>query len=118
MEFIETHCSTWVETFEGSPDIGKPLISTKVNLYQTNDNVIKPSTEVHRCSYVELVASGPQPPTWFVSHWWGEPVFLFLACLRQHALLRHLTAQSAYWDCAYANIQWHLAAEIQEDPSQ
>ena len=34
---------------------------------------------------LELVASAPQRPKWFVSHWWGEPVALFLRCLEQHA---------------------------------
>eukprot|EP00931_Biecheleriopsis_adriatica_P101262 TRINITY_DN7643_c0_g1_i1.p1 TRINITY_DN7643_c0_g1~~TRINITY_DN7643_c0_g1_i1.p1 ORF type:complete len:691 (-),score=128.07 TRINITY_DN7643_c0_g1_i1:187-2259(-) len=118
MEIIEARCSTWVEKFEGSPDFGKTLVARKVNLYQTNDNVIKPSTKVYRCSYVELVASEAQAPAFFVSHWWGEPVFLFLGCLRQHACLRHLAVECAYWVCAYANNQWELSAEIQQDPSR
>ena len=49
---------------------GKRLTAVRVNLYDVNQNLIKPDTEAHRCSYVELVASGPQIPKWFVSHWY------------------------------------------------
>ena len=59
---------------------------------------------------VEYMAEGPQPPEWFVSHWWGEPVSDFLACLEQHALDRgtgkhgademkaHVAAHKRYWN--------------------
>ena len=43
---------------------------------------------------------------------WGEPVFLFIACLLQHARARYYIAgddnswlDTAYWVCAYANNQ-------------
>ena len=61
------------------------LTPETVNLYHLNEHFIKPMCAERRCSYVELVASGPQPPAWFVSHWWGEPVTLFLRCIEQHA---------------------------------
>ena len=38
-----------------------------------------------QCSYIELVATRPQPPKWFVSHWWGEPVADFVACIERHS---------------------------------
>ena len=53
-----------------------------------------------------------QRPLWFVSHWWGEPLFQFISCLLQHARDRYyLTADDdswldiPYWVCAYANNQ-------------
>ena len=36
--------------------------------------VIHPATEARQCSYVEVVARGPQRPRRYVSHWWGEKV--------------------------------------------
>ena len=58
---IEQSCSTWIESFEASsPNYGKALVAKEVNLYQTVKNVIKPRTEPHKCSYVELVAQGPE----------------------------------------------------------
>ena len=47
-------------------------------------HVIKPATEKQRTSFIELVAFAPQLTDWFVSHWWGEPVFDFVACIEQH----------------------------------
>lgn len=39
-----------------------------VNLYDCCKYVITPATAIHRCSFVELMASGEQPPHYFVSH--------------------------------------------------
>ena len=64
---------------------GELLTPERVTLYDANRYVILPATEKLGCSFVELVASGPQKPTWFVSHWWGEPIVLFLRCIETHA---------------------------------
>ena len=64
-------------------------------------HVPRPATEARQCSLVEVLASGPQSPDYFVSHWWplplcpkvlhrspragwrwGEPVVDFLECIR------------------------------------
>jgi len=82
------------------------------NLYWVVDNVVRPMTEKHKCSFVELLAWGPQSPMWFVSHWWGEPVGDFVSCVKAHAELRNTPAPSAYWVCAYANNQWDLGSEV------
>ena len=65
----------------------------------------EPATLDHEregCSYVELVAISmdDQRPKWFVSHAWLEPIVRFMRCLKQHALVRQLSPQSAYWVCA------------------
>ena len=41
------------------------LTPMDINLYHLNELFIKPMTLARRCSYVELVASGPQKPAWF-----------------------------------------------------
>ena len=41
------------------------LTPMTVNLYHLNELFIKPMTLDRKCSYVELVASGPQKPDWF-----------------------------------------------------
>lgn len=56
-----------------------------VSLYDAARYVILPATEEDQVSFVELMAVAPQPPKWFVSHWWGHPVCHFLRCLEQHA---------------------------------
>mmetsp|Transcript_43842 Transcript_43842/g.101285 ORF Transcript_43842/g.101285 Transcript_43842/m.101285 type:complete len:1039 (-) Transcript_43842:212-3328(-) len=115
---IHKNCGEWLETFPGSPNHGKALVDVKVSLYHTDTYWIRPSTKQFQCSYVDLVAPGPQVPKWFVSHWWGEPVFDFVRCLERHAFLRKLPLSTPYWVCAYANNQWKLGGEIQKDPSQ
>jgi len=88
----------------------------KVHLYDLNSHVIKPATYDKQCSMVELIATEEQAPEYFVSHWWGEPVVEFLACLEQHAKDRGLHPDyAAYWVCAYANCQWRLAEELPAD---
>jgi len=84
-----------------------------VNLYHTNAMVIKPATIRQEISLVEAMSAGPQPPTYFVSHWWGLPCHHMLACLSQMALDRGLQDEESkdylggrvpcFWICAYAN---------------
>jgi len=102
----------WKDTGEHSPTKGKRLQGQNINLYHTTELVIKPATAQRCCSYVEFVATGPQTPKWFVSHFWGEPVQQFIACLTQHCHDRMLPEGSPYWVCAYANNQWDIAAEM------
>ena len=74
---------------------------------------------LHQVSYVELVASTSQPPKWFVSHWWGEPVFDFISCLERHSQDHADNAGAlTYWVCAYANNQWKLDEELEADLTQ
>jgi len=100
-------------TTEGFEDVKLTLFS-EANLYDLNRHVIKPATWAGKCSMVEALATQAQPPDYFVSHWWGEPIVEFIACLRQHRSDRSLRTP-AYWVCAYANNQHSLEAEIKED---
>lgn len=45
-----------------------------------------------------------------------EPVYNFLACLEQHALVRKLSMSTAFWVCAYANNQHCVADDITSNP--
>ena len=87
----------------------------QVTLYDLVENFIIPLTEPHKCSYVELVAEEAQPPKWFVSHWWGEPVLDFIACIGQHALDHGLGDDTSYWVCAYALNQHKLGIDLGQD---
>ncbi|CAE7291840.1 unnamed protein product [Symbiodinium sp. KB8] len=107
----------WTTT---DPSVTKPVKLKKgtVNLYDVVARLVKPATEKRRCSYVELVATGPQTTRWFVSHWWGEPVFHFVACVVKHSEQRRLGSASTYWVCAYANNQWELAYDVAANPAE
>ena len=77
----------------------KLLTPAEVNLYHIKEKIIKMRTAALQCSYVELVAIGKQIAEWFVSHWWGEPVFAFIKCLKRHAKDRGLSWDTPYWIC-------------------
>ncbi|CAE8626046.1 unnamed protein product, partial [Polarella glacialis] len=90
-----------------------------VNLYHINDHVVMPLTRPARCSFVELVASGPQKPVWFVSHWWGTPFRQTVELLGFHASKRHLPKECPYWICTFANNQHdlgELAGSLSDTP--
>ena len=95
----------------------RALTAEMVRLYDADKYVIRPATVAALCSLVELLATGPQPPLWFVSHWWGEPVRDFVACIVQHARDHGLGDDACYWVCAYANNQWTLG-ELDVDLEQ
>jgi len=110
---IDRRCA--VEEWSGFT--GDTLKPEEVNLYDVNKYVILPATVEKQCSFVELFASSPQKPRFFVSHWWGEPVRAFIFCLAAHSTDHMLDEFVAYWVCAYANNQWNLAAAVVEDPA-
>ena len=78
---------------------GNLLTPERVNLYDIKYKIIMDRTSALQCSYVELVAIADQFPEWFVSHWWGEPVFAFIKCLKRHAKDRGLSWDTPYWIC-------------------
>ena len=68
---------------------------------------------------MELVApagANSQEARWFVSHWWGMPVKDFVKALRNHAEVRGLTKNAAYWVCAYASDQHNIFKDTTDDP--
>ena len=87
------------ERWFGGPNKDVPITSVEeVTLYDCNTYVILPATAEKECSMVELMASEEQPPHYFVSHWWGEPIVDFLRCLRRHAEARRLEYKVGYHD--------------------
>ena len=118
-----------------------------LNLYQVVNWILKPLTKSERVSYVEAItiaaAIFAQHPEWFISHWWGEAVADFVACVQRHSEVckSHGTqipypfhdfpdschfifypkvrkAHGAYWVCAYANNQHELGTELGVDPME
>jgi hypothetical protein len=105
---VTERCETerWTRSRDGSR-----VTPATCNLYDLVEHVLNPKTREHCCSFVGLVASEPHPATVFVSHYWGEPVFAFVACLRQYALDMN-DPRACFWICAYANNQHALGGEV------
>eukprot|EP00931_Biecheleriopsis_adriatica_P109459 TRINITY_DN8371_c0_g1_i2.p1 TRINITY_DN8371_c0_g1~~TRINITY_DN8371_c0_g1_i2.p1 ORF type:complete len:799 (+),score=103.51 TRINITY_DN8371_c0_g1_i2:1504-3900(+) len=53
---------------------------------------------------------------YIVSHWWGEPILDFIACIRLHMNAHRLDKHVPYWVCAYCNNQHQLGADLSSDP--
>lgn len=117
-KYIDNHCEpeNWHDLGPWSFNHGRRLEPTTVNLHHAVHWVVMPATQVRGCSHVELVADGPQVPVWFASHYWGQPVRDFVACVDAHSQSRQLQEDGAYWVCAYASCQWDLGDEA--DPSE
>ena len=75
--------------------------------------------------------AGNQLPRFFASHWWGEPIVDFVACIEQ--LVRDnsrndedkddkrgggLTIDTPIWVCTYANNQHSLEDDITVNPKE
>jgi len=89
---------------------GHLLTPEKVCLYDISHRIIKKRTKSKRCSYVELITTGPQKPTRFVSHWWGEPVIAMIRCLEQHCKDHELSeATTYYWICVRTAVTYSSA---------
>ena len=79
---------------------GQLLTPQQCNLYDIKDRIIMKRTKSQQCSYVELIATGPQKPTRFLSHWWGESVISMIRCLEQHCKDHELSEEiTYYWIC-------------------
>lgn len=102
--------------------------ATSVTMYDVNAHVIRPATAARLCSFVELVASSPQPPDFYCVHFWGEPIIDVQASLRAHAADRRLQVETTkagepnplfigarsprYWVSAFALNQHQLGEEV------
>jgi len=112
---------------------GDLLTPDTVTLYEVYIYIIKPYTKNSQMSFVETLPStaGTQPPRWFVSHFWGEPVVDFMSCLKTHMndFSRNandnddhrgggMTEDTPVWICSYANNQNDLGASNMADPGE
>lgn len=98
------------ESRDGSP--GRRSVTwEELSMYHVRDHFILPLTRENRCSFVEVVAPGKQPPMWMISHWWGTPFPFTIRMLQLQSRSRHLHGTSAvtYWCCAFANNQRNCA---------
>lgn len=78
--------------------------------------VLPEVTEGGKRSLVEVMAQGPQPPSWYVCHWHEEPCADLLACLLQHSKDRNLADDQSYWISAFALRGAEQLAPLQSAP--
>lgn len=81
-------------------------------------HLAKAVIEVHHCSWVELVADGPQVPAYFISHSWGGQILDLFAAIGHLAVVKGLTFSSSVWICSFANNQFRssLSSTLTNSP--
>ena len=98
-----------VETKKRSALYRQRLTSENLEMYSVCKYFVKPLTEPHQCSFVDLVATAEaQPPKWFVSHAWSTPFSQTVSMLEFHRQQRGLLPTTPYWICTFANNQHDL----------
>ena len=76
-----------------------------VTLYDIKEKIIIARSKEKQCSYVERIATGPQKPTKFMSHWWGDRVCSMVDCLDQYIKDRELSEDNTFfWICVSNSI--------------
>ena len=100
---IEDRCI--VENWENYEK--KKLTPEEVTLYDIKETIIISRSKEKQCSYVERIASGPQNPTKFMSHWWGDRVCSMIYCLNQYIKDRGLSEDKTFfWICVSNSINF------------
>jgi len=92
---------------------GERIEWSDVNMHTICHAVLKkliPTSE--GCSWVEIVAKGPQEPKHFVSHNWSEPFNDFMSSVELHAAEHGNIGSAAYWICTFANSQFEVALGV------
>ena len=91
-----------VETFEKSALYGQRLTWENVDMYSVCTYFVKPLTEPHACSFVDLVSkAAEQRPKWFVSHAWSTPFAQTVSMLTFHMQSHALPPSTPYWICTF-----------------
>jgi len=118
--YLEENCSGWVDHLPAkvSKTSGRPLRMDFLNFHHLTNYIALPLTRPRKCSLVEMLAANGNPPSWFLSHWWGSPVITFMECLKAHITTRNLSADTPYWIWACACRHHQQRCEITEDPKK
>eukprot|EP00439_Symbiodinium_sp_Y106_P027146 s2015_g3.t1 len=117
---LEENCSAWTDHLPAkmSKTSGQPLRIDFLNFYHLSKYLLLPMTQSRKCAFVEMLASQPQPPSWFLSHWWGTPVVALADCVLKHGATRGLGPDSSYWIWALACRLSAKQSEISENPTE
>lgn len=76
---------------------GELLRREDINLAYVTEKIIAMRTSDKKCSYVELVANGPQKSNWFVSYPWSTPLIDLINCLKQHCRDHELSEFTTFY---------------------
>lgn len=95
-----------------------------MTFYELKQHVILPATSTRGCSLVELMAIEEQPPDFYCTHYWGEPVLQFYQCLHQHSSDHGLETRKGFcngdaWGLSPEEMQkakQYLRYEVHEEP--
>ena len=76
---------------------GNKLRQEDINMYYVTEKIVKIRAIDKKCSYVELVANGPQQSNWFVSYPFATPLIDLINCLKQHCRDHELSEFTTFY---------------------
>lgn len=88
------------------------LTPEEVTLYDIKEKIIISRSKEKLCSYVERIATGPQKPTKFMSHFWGDRVCSMIYCLDQYIKDRGLSEDNTFFWICVSNLTLFLSPNI------
>jgi hypothetical protein len=91
-----------------------PHLQSEINMYDVIDNVVKPMTKgpdvknqfPQGCSYVETVATQPQPADFCISHSFGQSFASFKGSIEAYITRRNLPPSICFWMGCLAHRHW------------
>ncbi|CAE7266599.1 FBL4 [Symbiodinium sp. CCMP2592] len=100
LNYAVSACDRWQDL---STSEIQPLTSHGLDHYDVVNWILRPVSEANSGSFVEMVATCPQEPEYYLSHYFGQPVGDILQCVRHHLRTRHFSDDTPYWAWAYAH---------------
>lgn len=120
LDYSHRYCEGWYDIAPAkvSKTSGHNLSMDFLNFHHLNAWLFEPATKPKKCAMAEMLTNKPQPPEWFISHWWGEPVVAFSESWQAQMATRRLAPECPYWISAFAIKQHSSQSEFTTDPKK
>eukprot|EP00930_Biecheleria_cincta_P101891 TRINITY_DN93542_c0_g1_i1.p1 TRINITY_DN93542_c0_g1~~TRINITY_DN93542_c0_g1_i1.p1 ORF type:complete len:665 (+),score=124.13 TRINITY_DN93542_c0_g1_i1:130-2124(+) len=103
--FSEERCHRWRDQAPNTVSrySGRKLHIDFMNWCHVHDWLAIPSTQPKECSLLEMMTDQPQPPKYYLVHWWGDKLLNVMKCMKTHMQVRSLAEDTIYWIAFFAN---------------
>jgi len=103
--FSKERCHRWRDQapFAVSRHSGRKLHIDFMNWCHVYDWLAIPAGKPKDCSLVEMMTDRPQPPKYYLLHWWGDLLLNVIKCMKTHMEIRSLAEDTVYWTACFAN---------------
>lgn len=105
VNFSTERCHRWRDQAPNSVsrNSGRKLHINFMNWCHIYDWLAIPAGKPKDCSLVEMMTDQPQPPKYYLLHWWGDLMLNVIKCMKTHMEIRSLAEDTVYWIACFAN---------------